>query len=162
MKNPTEINSNPDNLKRFIYPKTDNYFFPKYSFLQAQMIRVYIYYQGIKIMNQYVQIKIARCFIHIFKLQQGARRSCNCIATSSYILQFCLIFKFPKCAFKANFESSKIFEMVEPFREEPTQRSKVTVTNIYLKLGQVRQFIRPGFLDFQYFLIHRLLKGENN
>ena len=35
----------------------------------------------------------------------------------------------------ANFESSKIFEMVEPFREEPTQRSKVTVTNIYLKLG---------------------------
>ena len=108
-------------------------------------------------MYQYVQIKIARCFIRIFKLKQGARRSCNCIATSSYILQFCLIFKFPKCAFKANFESSKIFEMVEPFREEPTQRSKVTVTNIYLKLGQVVH--QTWFFRLSIFPYSQVLEG---
>ena len=83
------------------------------------------------------KLKLQGVLFTYLNSSKGARRSCNCIAASSYILQFCLIFKFPKCAFKANFESSKIFEMVEPFREEPTQRSKVTVTNIYLKLGQV-------------------------
>ena len=93
---------------------------------------------------------IAKNVIHIYKLAKAratysyaylnssktkGQEGLAPVLLPSYILQFCLIFKFPKCAFKANFESSKIFEMVEPFREEPTQRSKVTVTNIYLKLG---------------------------
>ena len=103
------------------------------------------------------KLKLQGVLFTYLNSSKGARRSCNCIATSSYILQFCLIFKFPKCAFKANFESSKIFEMVEPFREEPTQRSKITVTNIYLKLGQVVH--QTWFFRLSIFTYSQALEG---
>ena len=64
VKNPTEINLNPDNLKEIVSKDSKVFeptlfraqnrhliFFQNIHFYRNIKIRVYIYYQGIKIMN---------------------------------------------------------------------------------------------------------------